>query len=213
MNDYSPRPGSKTEAAVTYLRAQGGAATAIDIADEIDTERKNLQACFSAAIGAGLLEPCDLPAGVGYRLCGTDAPGTPRPAPRPKVQPEAPPKAQSLAAVSDKDLRRADLRRIVKVEPYTCATSKAKPAKPAKPAKTVKPDHPAPDPAAGDPAAAATFRVGEYSDGTLRLEGLDPALIVTNGCGERMDAVILSPAAARILVEFMHPAGFGGSRE
>lgn len=78
MNDYTPRPGSKTEAAVAYLRAQGGAATAIDLSDAIDSPRKNLPAQFKAAIDNRLLEACDLPAGMGYRLVGTDAPGTPR---------------------------------------------------------------------------------------------------------------------------------------
>lgn len=78
MTTYIPRPGSKTEAAVDYLRAHGGAATAIDICDAIDTTRKNLPSQFKAAVERGLLEACDLPDGMGYRLVGTDAPGTPR---------------------------------------------------------------------------------------------------------------------------------------
>jgi len=78
MITYIPRPGSKTETAVAYLRAHGGAATAIALSDAIDSPRKNLPAQFKAAIDNGLLEACDLPDGMGYRLVGTDAPGTPR---------------------------------------------------------------------------------------------------------------------------------------
>lgn len=81
MSTYTPRPGSKTEAAVAYLRAHGGAATAIALSDAIDSPRKNIPAQFRAAIDRGLLEACDLPEGMGYRLVGPDAPGTPRAAP------------------------------------------------------------------------------------------------------------------------------------
>ena len=78
MINYIPRPGSKTEAAVNYLRAHGGAATAVALSDAIDTARKNLAAQLKAATERGLLEPCDLPDGMGYRLVGTESPGTPR---------------------------------------------------------------------------------------------------------------------------------------
>ena len=225
MNTYTPRPGSKTEAAIEYLRANGGAATAIDLAEAIDTECKNMQAIFLAAIGGGLIEACDLTAGVGYRLCGTDAAGTARPAPARKPKAPAAAKVQPAAAVSA-----ADLRRIAKVEPYLGAM----PVTPAKPAKAKKPAKAAPTPQpppslpleeggvspsplqgegrGGDGAATsqsqtshATFRVGEYSDGSIRIEGIDPALVLTHNAGEGPHAVTLSPAAARILVEFLHP--------
>lgn len=78
MIEYIPRPGSKTAAAVDYLRAHGGAATTIALCDAIDTTRKNLPSQFKAAVERGLLEACDLPSGMGYRLVGTGAPGTPR---------------------------------------------------------------------------------------------------------------------------------------
>lgn len=82
MITYAPKPGSKTAATVAYLRANGGAATSSAICDAIDTDRKNLPAQFAAAIAHGLLEPCHLPDGMGYRLAGTDAPGTPRTPPK-----------------------------------------------------------------------------------------------------------------------------------
>jgi len=88
---YTPRPGSKTEAAVAYLRANGGSATAAAICEACDTERKNLTAQFKAAIDNGLLEACDLPEGTGYRLVGTDAPGTARTAPKPAAPSTAAP--------------------------------------------------------------------------------------------------------------------------
>lgn len=69
MSNYTPRPGSKTAAAVDYLRAHGGAAKFIDIAEAADTERKNLQATLKSAIDNGLIEACELPDGKGYRLC------------------------------------------------------------------------------------------------------------------------------------------------
>lgn len=69
MSNYTPRPGSKTAAAVDYLRTHGGAAKFIDIAEATDTERKNLPATLKSAIDNGLIEACDLPDGKGYRLC------------------------------------------------------------------------------------------------------------------------------------------------
>ncbi len=83
MINYIPRQGSKTEAAIDYLRANGGAVTAIQLSDAIDIERKNMPALFKAAIDKGVLEACDLPDGMGYRLVGTDAPGIARTAPKP----------------------------------------------------------------------------------------------------------------------------------
>ncbi len=94
---YTPRPGSKTEAAVAYLRAHGGAATAIALSDAIDSPRKNLPAQFKAAIDNGLLEACDLPDGMGYRLVGTDAPGTARVPPKPTAPSTAAPGGAHLA--------------------------------------------------------------------------------------------------------------------
>ena len=87
MTSYTPRAGSKTEAAIAYLRAHGGAASALNLSEEIDSPRKNLPAQFKAAIDNGLLEACDLPLGMGYRLVGTEAPGTPRLAPPRKPVP------------------------------------------------------------------------------------------------------------------------------
>jgi hypothetical protein len=84
MLEYIPRPGSKTETAVAYLRAHGGAATAIDLCEAMDTSRKNLPSQFKAAIDNGLLEACALPDGMGYRLVGIDAPGTKRESPTPR---------------------------------------------------------------------------------------------------------------------------------
>lgn len=78
MSNYTPRPGSKTAAAVDYLRANGGAAKFIDIAEAADTERKNLPATLKSAIDNGLIEACDLPDGKGYRLCdAVDDPAAP----------------------------------------------------------------------------------------------------------------------------------------
>jgi hypothetical protein len=72
MTGYTPRPGSKTEIAVNYLRTHGGCATAIDLCEAMDCPRKNLPAMLKAAIDHGLLEPHPLPAGAGYRLVETD---------------------------------------------------------------------------------------------------------------------------------------------
>ena len=87
MLEYIPRPGSKTAAALS---------------DAIDSPRKNMPAQFKAAIDRGLLEACDLPDGMGYRLVGTDAPGTPRMAPEtaaPRMVWPAPEKPQPKPGV------------------------------------------------------------------------------------------------------------------
>lgn len=202
MIHYIPRPGSKTEAAVAYLAAHGGAATTLDIAEHIDTERKNLPAQFKAAIENGLIEACDLPEGVGYRLCGADAPGTARPAPVKKSP-------SPLAGEG----RGEGGEPATEIRPYLGKMPKAKPTKPRKPKTPVAdlisgtgkmvPPLPNPSPAGGE--GLQGFRVGEYSDGAVRLEGLAPVMIITDGAGELPSSVMLSPAAARLLVAFLHP--------
>ena len=215
MSDYTPRPGSKTEAAVEYLRAKGGAAIAIALAEAIDTDRKNLQALFKPAVDHGLIEPCDLPEGFGYRLAGTDAPGTQREAPQRKRKPAAAlPALPTLGSLGQAPKRGRGRPR--KSDAPAQATkgkasrkAKVQPVPAPFPAKEAAGAYPVPEflrAKPSDPVATApAFRIGQYSDGSIRLEGLEPAMALTHNAGEGPCACMLSPAAARTLVEFLHP--------
>lgn len=183
MSNYVPRPGSKTEAAVDYLRANGGRALAVDIAEAVDTERKNLHALFTAAIAAGLMESCDLPGGPGYGLCSA-APAAAAAAPikpAPAAAPQAPTKRRGRPPV-------------------------AKPAKPPRALiakeiqrrKAVKRPRTAPAPAPAP--ASSSFRCGFFSDGTLRLEGCDADMTAVGG---GYGGINLSPGAAAVLTDFL----------
>lgn len=223
MNVYTPRPGSKTAAAVDYLLAHGAAATAIDIAEACDSERKNLPACFKAAIDNGLLEVCDLPEGKGYRLRGLigdgeaaptldealartlkdddDATATP-PAvitwPEPVAVRLIVPKKAKRAAVGKKSLSAARPTAATEIRPYLGAMPKTQPGKPRKP----KP--PAADHIRGEgKMVAPSFRIGHYSDGSVRLEGLSPTMIITDGAGELPNSVMLAPEAALLVARFL----------
>ncbi len=243
MSTYVPRPGSRTEAAINYLRAQGGAATAIDVAEAIDTERNNLPATLKAAMDNGLLEPWDLPNGKGYCLCGSgDAmPGTPRARkdakarfslsdPIPQVGPDTPlspaplpqgergeaPRYDIPAFLRAKQPevakkpRKAKKKEATEIRPYLgrmprllSAPKKPRKAK-AAPAKSDQCE--APRAMVGTAAPAGSFRVGHYSDGSVRLEGLAPAMIITDGAGELPSSVMLTPEAARIVARFIGSA-------
>lgn len=182
MLNYTPRPGSKTEAAVEYLRAHGGRATAIDIAEAIDTERKNLYATFAAAIGAGLIEACELADGAGYALCGATREWAAVPVP---------------AASAAVPARRG--RSVVDGDP---AKAKRTPRAMAK--RPRLPDAPeprvAPRRVKASPPPVATpdepFRCGFFSDGTLRLEGC-------NLLDGQVAQVTLSTAAAKVLATYL----------
>lgn len=207
MPDYTPRPGSKTEAAVDYLRAHGGAAIAIALAEAIDTERKNLPAQFKPAIDHGLIEPCDLPDGFGYRLAGTDAPGTQREAPERKRKPAAAlPTLPTLQALGEAPKRGRGRPKSTDKPIKTKAPTVTKPKAPKKvqplPALSLPPVQ---GEGRGGDGDARAFRVGEYSDGPIRLEGMEPAMAITHNAGEGCNACTLSPTAARTLVEFLHP--------
>jgi hypothetical protein len=67
------------------------------------------------------------------------------------------------------------------------------------PAKEAAGAYPVPE------ATACGFRIGQYSDGSIRLEGMEPAMAITHNAGEGPCACTLSPAAARTLVEFLNP--------
>lgn len=227
MPDYTPRPGSKTEAAVNYLSAHGGAACAIDLAEAIDTERKNLPAQFKAAIDHGLIEPCDLPEGFGYRLRGADARGTPSEPPAKKVPSSiAATSANAGQGTGDAIPKRGRGRPALGHASAPKAPKKVQSLPAPPPASEEAGRYPIPEflraaarrkasqPAAaegGEPigpvTALAAFRVGEFSDGTLRLEGRHGELqVCMDADGDQYDAVTLSPAAARTLIEFLHPA-------
>jgi hypothetical protein len=72
---YTPRPGSKTEAAIDLIREKGGFALCTDIRDACDIDLKNIPGTFRAALDSGLLEYVETAEGMGYRLmAGTVAP-------------------------------------------------------------------------------------------------------------------------------------------
>lgn len=167
MIAYTPRPGSKTALAVEYLTAHGGAATAIDLAEALDTERKNLPASFLAAVEAGLLEPCDLPNGKGYRLRGDSKGATPAP---------VPPPAAPLAAVPTPS-----------------------PSRPAAPAPKPAPR----PPAQREKNPPVRYRIGEFSDGALRIEGAEPDIDMRLIGEDDGLSITLSPAVAIALREFL----------
>jgi hypothetical protein len=216
MPDYTPRPGSKTEAAVNYLSAHAGAAGAIDLAEAIDTERKNLPAQFKAAIDHGLIEPCDLPEGFGYRLRGADARGTPRETPAKKVPSSiAATSANAGQGTGDAIPKRGRGRPPLGHASAPKAPKKVQSLPAPPPASEDAGRYPIPEflRAAAEGAsqsapvtAVASFRCGEYSDGSIRIEGLEPSMTLTHNAGEGPHACMLSPAAARTLIEFLHPA-------
>lgn len=166
MIAYTPRPGSKTALAVEYLTAHGGAATAIDLAEALDTERKNLPATFAAAIQHGLIAVCDLPNGKGYRLRGDSKGATPAP---------VPPPAAPLAAAPTPT-----------------------PSRPAAPAPK-----PAPRPPANREKKPRCARLGEFSDGSLRIEGAEPDIDMRLIGEDDGLCITLSPAVAIALREFL----------
>lgn len=204
MINYTPRPGSKTEAAVNYLHANGGRALAVDIAEAIDTERKNLHASFSAAIAAGLMEACELPGGAGYGLCdaapAAAAPAAAAPAaaaadkPTPAAAPAAPAKrsGRSPAAKLAKPAKAA--RRTQAEKEAASKTARMKRIERSRKAHELALAVPKPAPASA--SVAGTFRCGFFSDGTLRLEGLNR---IDGGAAE----VTLSAEAAHVLTDYL----------
>lgn len=235
MNTYTPRPGSRTAAAVNYLRAHNGEATAIDIAEACDTERKNLPAQFKAALDNGLLEACYLPEGKGYRLrrlapvefvaegsaTVTAEPGgrvpeadgdTEAPAgaetyaipeflhrrARPPVFAKATPTRTPTGKKSQRVATPPAAAEATEIRPYLGAMPKATAAKPRTP-RTPAVDH-----FSGTvKMVAPPFRIGHYSDGSVRLEGLAPEMIITDGAGELPSSVMLSPEAALQMVRYL----------
>lgn len=104
---YEPRKGSAAEAALEFIRKQGGSARSKEIAQEIGVEAKSISAILSAAVDNGVLVACDVavigtPPQKEYRLSagGKPAPFTvgrawaaERPAAAPAQPAEKAPKA------------------------------------------------------------------------------------------------------------------------
>jgi len=88
MSDYTPRPGSAAEAALAFIRKNGGSARSKEIGPEIGVEAKNVHAILLAAVENGVLVTCDItapgePTQKEYRLSGGGKPMTwrePKPA-------------------------------------------------------------------------------------------------------------------------------------
>lgn len=216
MNVYTPRPGSRTAAAVEYLLSHGAAATAIDLAEACDTERKNLPATLKAAIDNGLIEACDLPEGKGYRMRGLVGDGAPVVTTEGVTTLEevtTPPTSllmpDFLRAGGAGRKRVATVKKTetvatppaTEIRPYLGAMPKAPAAKPR------KPKAPAADHVAGPrDMVAPAFRIGHYSDGSVRLEGLAPAMVITDGAGELPNSVMLAPEAALLVARFLGAA-------
>lgn len=146
---YIPRAGSKTEAAVNYLRSHGGSALRTELRDECDIDINNQSATFQAAINNGLLEHVELPGGMGYRLTDGAAPEI-------KANDELgkKPRRQRGASIAAPELSETD------------------------------------------------FRVGVFSDDSLRLEGDEASLRLETFEGPRI-AVTITPAAVRKMAEFL----------
>lgn len=208
MNVYTPRPGSRTAAAVEYLLSHGAAATAIDLAEACDTERKNLLATLKAAIDNGLIEACYLPEGKGYRMRGLVGDGAPvvttlqdpvTTLQDPVTTLPKPKKAKRAATV--KKMETVATPPPTEIRPYVGAMPKNRPATPR---KEKAPPLPNPSPTRGE--GPAGFRIGHYSDGSVRLEGLAPAMIITDGASELPNSVMLTPEAAKLMARFLGAA-------
>jgi hypothetical protein len=178
MLTYTPRPGSKTEAAVEYLRTHGGRATAIDIAEAVDTERKNLHAIFAAAIGAGLIEGCTLPDGPGYALCGAGREWSAVPVP-----------AASAAASAGSGSTAA-----AKPTPDT-------PKRRGRPQGVPKAEKPRRSPPPATPSVE--MRCGLFNDGSLRIEAGDTDALVRFFEDGNETTITFTPAAAAALIDYV----------
>jgi hypothetical protein len=197
---YTPRPGSKTEAAVEYLRAHGGRATAIDIAEAIDTERKNLHATFAAAIGAGLIEAWELTDGAGYALCEETA--------KPRAPAPAHDRAQNLAdlvgTVAAVPARRG--RSVVDGDPAKAKrTPRAMAKRPRLPDAPESKAAPRRVKASPPPATPSVdMRCGMFNDGSLRIEAGDSDVKVRFFEEDSNNGVFtFTPAAAAVLIDYV----------
>lgn len=145
--NYEPKPGSKVEAALDYIRKQGGCARSKDIAQAIGVESKNVMAILGAAVDSGVLVACDVAAPGAkpqkeYRLSGGGKPIAWR-EPKPARTPVAPPRSetQEVPATARRTApieRRKPVGKLVTGEEARAMAGKA--AKPArKPRKAPKP--------------------------------------------------------------------------
>lgn len=195
---YTPRPGSKTEAAVNFIRSQGGSALARDIAEAIDADRKNLPALFTAAIAGGLLEAWDLPNGAGYCVCGSPAPGAAAAKAKTTLEPTpAIPPAETRGEALARELQVAKAiparrSRSMAQKPKVIAAADLPKAKKLGRTNSVP------------PPVTQAMRCGMFNDGTLRIEAGDAEATVRFFEENSDDAVItFTPAAAAVLIDYI----------
>jgi hypothetical protein len=209
---YTPRPGSKTEAAVNFLRANGGQATAAQLAEGIDTEQKQFCGLFGAAITNGFLVEIEIGGKRGYRLGNATQ----------ETKAEA--LARELQVTSAVPARRSaapwfNPPAIIPGEGATEAPAPAQAEKPEPKKKTVrqmarslkiesfadaKPETFSPPPVAiVAQIPARPFKVGKFSDGTLRLEGVEADIFMEPFEDTEVTAITLSRDAAEKLVAYL----------
>lgn len=181
---YTPRAGSKTEAAVTFLKSRGGTALCTEIRDEVDIDLKNQIAAFQAAVDNGLMERIETESGMAYRLCDgrqmqeTRAETMARELQVSKVIPARKPPPSAKTA-----------RRAMAKKPKL-KTSAELDKKPVRGPKIT-------------PRPSATFTCGRFMDGSLRIEGIDADMKLDAFEDGSKIAITISPSAGRLLAAFL----------
>lgn len=162
---YEPRKGSAAEAALEFIRKQGGSARSKEIAQEIGVEAKSISAILSAAVDNGVLVACDVavpgtPTQKEYRLSagGKAAPFVIRRA-------VLPPRALVTEAASPVHPRGESRRKVAGGMRVMHKTASKVHNETAKRPHTLSPD---PSPAEGRGEKSA-FRCGLFSSGHLEM--------------------------------------------
>lgn len=183
---YEPRPGSKTAAAIDYLRQNGGIAPRAEMCNAADIDTKNMLPILQTAIDHGVIEYCKLEDGTpAVRIC--DA--APADANRNQAlaslvgTTKAVPARRGRSVIDGQPAKgKRTVRQIAKRPRLPDAEAHNSRRRAQVPPPVATPDEP--------------FRCGFFSDGTLRLEGCN----LLDGTAAQ---VTLSTAAAKVLASYL----------
>jgi hypothetical protein len=182
---YTPRAGSKTEAAVAFLKNRGGTALCTEIRDEVDIDLKNQIAAFQAAVDNGLMERVETEKGMAYRLCDGEQ------------------QQETRAETMARELRVSKVIPARKPPPTAKTSTRAMAKMPKLKTSAELEKKPGRRQKTAPRALNATFTCGRFMDGSIRIEGIQADMKLDAFDDGNKIAITISPAAGRQLVEFL----------